>query len=286
MLAESALCLAFDELPAERRPGDHGGGDGRRADGAPAAGGDRVPRARAGLDLARPRVAVGRLVAGRRRRSPAPRRRRGRRGSRSSASAGLSPAKVAYCARSFICSRAIARSRAGWPGGAAPRARSDSMTALTSATQPSITRDQSSRASALVVRSSAAARITARREPKASKEACRAMRQPARGSSASFASASSRLAAAGLDHAVDQGQQDRVLGGEVEVEGGAGDAGAVGQVLDRDLAQRPLLEQPFGRLQDRPLALVAAGAGAAAAAGGGLGSGQGSRHRRSHDTRR
>ena len=40
----------------------------------------------------------------------------------------------------------------------------------------------------------------------------------------------------------------------------------VGQVLDRDLAQRPLLEQPFGGGEDRALALVAAGAGGAAAA--------------------
>ena len=36
MLAESALCLAFDDLPDERRPGDHRRGDGRRADRAPA----------------------------------------------------------------------------------------------------------------------------------------------------------------------------------------------------------------------------------------------------------
>ena len=49
MLAESALCLAFDELPETRRPGDHRGGDGRRAAGAAAAGRDLLPRARAGF---------------------------------------------------------------------------------------------------------------------------------------------------------------------------------------------------------------------------------------------
>ena len=31
MLAQSALCLAFDDLPRDRRPGDDGAGDGRRA---------------------------------------------------------------------------------------------------------------------------------------------------------------------------------------------------------------------------------------------------------------
>jgi len=39
------------------------------------------------------------------------------------------------------------------------------------------------------------------------------------------------------------------------------------------LEGKALLEQPFGRGEDRPLALVAAGAGGAAAAGGGYGSG-------------
>src|SRR3954466_6995399 len=92
-----------------------------------------------------------------------------------------------------------------------------------------------------------------------------------------------RLGAAvggGGDEAVDDRQHHRVLGREVEVEGGAGDAGAFGEVVDRDLAQRPLLPQLLGGLEDRALAVVAAGAGGATATavGGGLRFG-GSRHR-------
>ena len=54
MLAESALCLAFDDNPPTRRPGDHGGGDGRAADRPAAA-------SRAGLPGAGPirRALVG-----------------------------------------------------------------------------------------------------------------------------------------------------------------------------------------------------------------------------------
>ena len=48
MLAESALCLAFDELPETRRPGDHRGGDGRRAAGAAAASRNLLRGPRAG----------------------------------------------------------------------------------------------------------------------------------------------------------------------------------------------------------------------------------------------
>ena len=58
MLAESALCLAHDELPDERRPGHAGGGDGRRADPAPAARGDRV-RSHGGVGSVRVAIAGG-----------------------------------------------------------------------------------------------------------------------------------------------------------------------------------------------------------------------------------
>lgn len=60
----------------------------------------------------------------------------------------------------------IARSRAGGPGGAAPRRRSASMACVQAATQSSDTRAHSARTSALVNRSSAAASVTERCERK------------------------------------------------------------------------------------------------------------------------
>lgn len=71
------------------------------------------------------------------------------------------------------------------------------------------------------------------------------------------------------DHALQQAVQHRVLGREVEVERRSGDTGTLGQVVDRDLGERTLLEQAFGRLQDRQLAVVAGGARSACRATGG-----------------
>jgi hypothetical protein len=51
--------------------------------------------------------------------------------------------------------------------------------------------------------------------------------------------------------------------GEVPVEGGAGLAGGRHQVVHRELAERPLAQQPLGRLQDLPLGVLAAAAPAA-----------------------
>ena len=52
MLAESALCLAHDDLPRHRRPGHHGGRDGARAARAPAARRDHLRGALDGLRVA------------------------------------------------------------------------------------------------------------------------------------------------------------------------------------------------------------------------------------------
>src|ERR671916_779515 len=70
-----------------------------------------------------------------------------------------------------------------------------------------------------------------------------------------------------FDNAVEQGKQDRVLRGEVEVEGGPGDARPSGQVVDGDLAQRPILQQSLRRGEDRHLPLVARGSRRAPASG-------------------
>ena len=70
------------------------------------------------------------------------------------------------------------------------------------------------------------------------------------------------------DDPFEQRQQHRVLGREIEVEGRPGDAGALGEVVDGDLGERPLLEQPFQRCENRQLTVVAGRAVDAAAAGG------------------
>ena len=44
--------------------------------------------------------------------------------------------------------------------------------------------------------------------------------------------------------------------------------GALGEVVDRDLGERPLLQQPLQRGENRQLTIVARRAGGAAAAGG------------------
>ena len=63
------------------------------------------------------------------------------------------------------------------------------------------------------------------------------------------------------DDPFEQSQQHRVLGWEVEVEGRTRDSGALGQVVDGDLGQRPLLEQPLGGGQNGQLTVVSRGSG-------------------------
>src|SRR5688500_14638700 len=76
-----------------------------------------------------------------------------------------------------------------------------------------------------------------------------------------------------LDHAVEECEEHGLLGGEVEVERGPGDARAACQVVDGYLAQGARREQALGRLEDRALAVVARGTGRAATARGAGGGG-------------
>ena len=69
------------------------------------------------------------------------------------------------------------------------------------------------------------------------------------------------------DDPFEQRQQHRVLGGEVEVEGRSGDAGALGQVVDGDLGERALLEQALGGGQNGQLTVVSRGPGGASGTG-------------------
>jgi hypothetical protein len=64
--------------------------------------------------------------------------------------------------RSFIALSAIARSRVGRPGGAAPRSRSLAMAAAALLVHTAITDAHSARTSSLVQRASAHASVTAR----------------------------------------------------------------------------------------------------------------------------
>jgi hypothetical protein len=57
-------------------------------------------------------------------------------------------------------------------------------------------------------------------------------------------------------HLVQQRQQHRVFGPEIEVEGGAGDARALCQIVHGEVGQRALFQQPLGGGQDRLLAVV------------------------------
>jgi hypothetical protein len=65
------------------------------------------------------------------------------------------------------------------------------------------------------------------------------------------------------DHPLQQREQHCVFGREVKVERRAGDADAVGQVIDRNISQRPLLEQAFSGREDRSFAVIPRRAGAA-----------------------
>ena len=186
---------------------------------------------------------------------------------RSSSSEGDSPAKVAYWTRSFICTSAIARSRAGWParGGAAGALGFDHGGGVG---DPALHHLGPEVAGFGVGRAQFGRRQGHRpARPEGAVEVFERLAQAGAGVSL-HQGGQCLFAAVGCvgDEAVDDRQHHRVLGGEVEVEGGAGDASAFGEVVDRDLAQRPVLEQPFGGLQDRPLAVVAVGSGAAAAA--------------------
>ncbi len=80
------------------------------------------------------------------------------------------------------------------------------------------------------------------------------------------------------DHPVQQGEQDGVLRGEVEVEGRPGDARAAGQVVDRDRRERLDRQQPLGRGEDRELAVVTGRPHRASAAGSAGGLARGYRH--------
>ena len=100
----------------------------------------------------------------RRRRSRPARRRPARRGRAPRRPRARGRRRSTCSTRSFIQFSAIARSRAGTPSGAAPRARSASIAAVVSCTKPSMTRAHSSRTSALVA---------ARRRPPASRRGAR-----------------------------------------------------------------------------------------------------------------
>ncbi len=128
--------------------------------------------------------------------------------------------------------------------------------------------------SGTLARAAAPASATARWAPNVSKK--RVDRPPhARAVDAWQSRSPSATSSGGVrlgDHAVHQRQQHRFLGREVEVERRPGQARALGQVVDGDVGERPLLEQPLGGRQDRGLAVVArrAGGAAAAARAGGL----------------
>ena len=59
------------------------------------------------------------------------------------------------------------------------------------------------------------------------------------------------------DHRLEQREQHRLLGREIEVERRTRDARALGQVIDGNVGERALFQQPLGGGKDRLLAVIA-----------------------------
>jgi hypothetical protein len=100
-------------------------------------------------------------------------------------------------------------------------------------------RDHNARRSVLV-RAESAASETARCEPNVSTKTLMPMRHSAFGRRIGDHVFQRRVSFD--EHPLEQRQHDRVLGREIEVERRAGNPGAFGQVVDRDVGERALLE--------------------------------------------
>ena len=93
---------------------------------------------------------------------------------------------------------------------------------------------------------------TARCEPNVSTKTLMPMRHSAFRSAGGLATSAFQRGVGFDDHPLEQREQDRVFGREVEVERRAGKAGALGQVVDRDVGERALLEQLVRRWSGWP----------------------------------
>ena len=138
---------------------------------------------------------------------------------------------------SFIRFSDVDSSCAGRLSGAAPLARSASMTAGVWSIHFCMNVDHSSRTSGLVyLAAAAAAQTTARWARNGSKKTSMPAAPELHGGPSADLVDQRLERGVGLgDDALEQRQQHRVLGREVEVEGRARDPGALGQVVDRDL---------------------------------------------------
>ena len=173
---------------------------------------------------------------------------------------GPSPAKLAWSTRSFIQLSAIARSRAA-ASGRRRAARALAFDRLGRFLHEALhhARPQLAHLGAARPRLDRGERDGPVGAERVVDVVCSPSRSTRRGSSAR-----QRERDAGadlLDEAVEQRQQHRLLGGEVEVEGRPRYARAAREVVDGDVVQRALPEQALSRLEDRAFALLAAHAG-------------------------
>ena len=98
--------------------------------------------------------------------------------------------------------------------------------------------DQSPRSSALVSLAAMLARVTALWDPNVSKNTLMPVRHMLSRSASPVLCKGLQCGVGLVDHAVQQRQQHRFFGREVEVERRPRDAGTLGQVIDRDVGQR------------------------------------------------
>ena len=129
---------------------------------------------------------------------------------------------------------------------------------------------QAARASALVAKASVPARAMTGSAAKDSKNVVMPTRKAPLRVGGQLVQGTVEAGVRMLNQRIQQRHEDGLLGREVEVERRAGQAGALGQVVDGDVGELPLLQQPDGGAEDRGLPVVAGRArGAATTCGAG-----------------